>query len=353
LAVALLLLPLGTAVASWSQAAAVPTFSITGVVPDQSVTIQTASFPANVVFNVTMGPMGTQGINGTAVGTYNSGAGGSGTATFNIPANLKGAPQISIRLQGSGGYFAYNWFNNVSSGPSGGATPGGSSAIPTFTIQSVVANQSVTIRTTNFPANHSFTATMGPFGSQGVGGTAVGTTNSGAGGSFTATYNIPASLQGTNRIAIRLQSAQGYFAYNWFYNSTAGSPVATGTPPTATPVTPTATAPAVTPTATAPAATPQSANPSFSITTVQRDQSVTIQTRNFPANQSFTVTMGPFGGLGVGGTVVGTTNSGAGGSFTATYNIPANLAGSHRIAIRLQSSQGYFAYNWFYNNNAP
>jgi hypothetical protein len=225
--------------------------------------------------------------------------------------------------------------------------PGGSAAgqIPTFTVTSVAADQTVTIQTANFPANQTFQVTMGAFGTQGVGGTAIGTQASGAGGSFTATYDIPANLHNMDRIAIRLQSAQGYYAYNWFHNSTAGGPTA---------VPPTATAPGATPPA--PTATPgpvYTGFPSFSITAVQKDTSVTIQGSNFPPNQTFQVTMGAYGTQGVGGMPAGTQATGAGGSFTATYNIPGSLIGSARIAIRLQSPQGYYAYNWFHNVTAP
>jgi LysM repeat protein len=106
--------------------------------------------------------------------------------------------------------------------PSGGTTPPGppGTVIPTFTIVSVVANQSVTIRTSNFPANQQFDVRMGLYGTQGVNGTWVASTPSGGGGSFTATYTIPANLRGLSRIAIRLQSPSGYYSYNWFHNST-------------------------------------------------------------------------------------------------------------------------------------
>jgi hypothetical protein len=81
---------------------------------------------------------------------------------------------------------------------------------------------------------------------------------------------------------------------------------------------------------------------------------VTIKTKNLPPNDKFKVTMGKFGTLGIGGTVVATTDSGAGGSITITYDIPAGLKGLSKIAIRMQSpTSGYFAYNWFYNNTAP
>ena len=94
--------------------------------------------------------------------------------------------------------------------------------------------------------------------------------------------------------------------------------------------------------------------PTFSISAVVKDGSVTILGNNFPKNDKFTVTMGAYGTKGIGGTVITTTDSGSGGAITATYNIPASLKGSYRIAIRLQSpTTGYYAYNWFYNNNAP
>jgi hypothetical protein len=181
---------------------------------------------------------------------------------------------------------------------------------------------------------------MNYIGTRGVGGVTVGTFNSGAGGTLTATFNIPASLRGQRQIAIRLQSpTSGYFSYNWFWNNTTGDVPVTG--PTATPG----------PTATQ---RPPFVTPTFSITGVTRNATVSIQTANFPANDTFTVTMGAFGTRGVGGTVVGTFNSGAGGTLAATFNIPASMANADRIAIRLESpTSGYFSYNWFWNSNYP
>jgi LysM repeat protein len=205
----------------------IPTFSITAVKRDVSVSIQTANFPANDTFNVLMGPMGTKGIGGTKVGTFASGAGGSLPATFNIPSNLHGSHQIAIRLESpTSGFFAYNWFFNNTAGTSGTGgtnTPTtGYSGFPTFSIASVVRNTSVTIHGTNFPPNDTFNVLMGPMGTQGINGTSAGTYNSGGGGSFTATFTIPANLHGSHQIAIRLQSpTSGFFAYNWFFNNNA------------------------------------------------------------------------------------------------------------------------------------
>ncbi|MDW8327763.1 MAG: LysM domain-containing protein [Anaerolineales bacterium] len=91
--------------------------------------------------------------------------------------------------------------------------------------------------------------------------------------------------------------------------------------------------------------------PSFRIVAVERDKTVTIETTNFPAGLRFDVRMAARGNQAIGGLPVGTQDSGAGGRFRATFNIPATLAGLNQIAIRLEhTGTGYHAYNWFYNN---
>jgi hypothetical protein len=219
-----------------------------------------------------------------------------------------------------------------------------SQSIPTFTILEVVKDQSVTIQTSNFPPNDTFTVTMGAYGTLGIDGVVVGTTKSGNGSSFEQTYNIPSSLAGSTRIAIRLQSpTSGYFAYNWFWNNTA----------TATPSSTPAPSPTPSPTP-SPSPTPTTLTylgfPTFTIESVVADKSVAISGINFPANDKFEVFMGAYGTAGIDGINVGSTNTGAGGDLSAIYSIPSSLAGSTRIAIRLESpTSGYFAYNWFWN----
>lgn len=135
-------------------------------------------------------------------------------------------------------------------------------------------------------------------------------------------------------------------------------PVAAGGPVITPTVTVTVTAtPVVTITATPPPATtpipPLVGIPTFSIIKVVRGQSVTIQAVNFPGNTKFDVTMGAFGSLGIGGTVVTSTIT-ASSAFTATYAIPAAWANADRLAIRLQSpTTGYYSYNWFWNYTSP
>ncbi len=51
--------------------------------------------------------------------------------------------------------------------------------------------------------------------------------------------------------------------------------------------------------------------------------------------------------------MVGTINSGEGGSLTITVDIPEDLYGKDMIAIRFESlTGGYYSYNWFYNQTA-
>ncbi|HEX9018183.1 MAG TPA: hypothetical protein VF806_03295 [Anaerolineaceae bacterium] len=312
----------------------IPTFDIVSVVTDSTVTIKTHNFPANDTFNVLMNTIGTRGIGGTSAGTINSGSGGSFTATFNIPAGLKGLQRIAIRLESpTSGFFSFNWFwNNTSSIPVTGPTATPHPFVtPTFTITSVVVDSKVTIQTANFPANDTFNVLMNVMGTRGVGGVKVDTINSGAGGTLTLTFNIPAGLKGQQRIAIRLESpTSGFFSFNWFWNNTSSGIPVTG--PTAVPF----------------------VIPTFTITAVSANNTVTIKTANFPANDTFNVTMGAFGTRGIGGTSAGTFSSGTGGTQTATFTIPSNLHGLQRIAIRLQSpTSGFFSYNWFWNTTTP
>jgi hypothetical protein len=61
------------------------------------------------------------------------------------------------------------------------------------------------------------------------------------------------------------------------------------------------------------------------------------------------VFIGQPGAQGTDGVVVGTTNSGSSGNFTATYNIPSELAGESQLVIRVEGGAGYWAYHTFNN----
>jgi len=233
-----------------------------------------------------------------------------------------------------------------------GFTPGSASGTPFTTIVSVNKDVSVTISGINFPADQTFTVRMGAFGTLGVGGTVVGTKEPSSSTSFTATYNIPASLVGASKIAIRFDSPQGYYAYDFFVNNpsaataTAGPTATTG--PTKTPGPTNTPGPSPTP---KPTSAYKGVIPTINIVGVQQGVSVSIMTKDYPAGQTFTVRIGEYGTLGIGGTVVGTLNSGAGGAIAQTFTIPAALVSRAKLAIRLDSPLGYYSYDWF-NNDA-
>jgi LysM repeat protein len=91
----------------------VPTFSISGVVANSTVTIVTNNFAANDTYVVKMAPYGNAALGGIPVQNWNSGPGGSQVVTFPIPPQLYGLAQIAIRLESpTSGYYAYNWFWN-------------------------------------------------------------------------------------------------------------------------------------------------------------------------------------------------------------------------------------------------
>jgi hypothetical protein len=120
-------------------------------------------------------------------------------------------------------FYAYNWFYNNTTGDENTSNGAADSytGIPTFSITSVVNDDKVTIKTNNFPANLDFKVLMGAMGTKGVNGNHITTINSGDGGIFIRTFDIPSSLKGEDRIAIRLESTSGgFYAYNWFYNTT-------------------------------------------------------------------------------------------------------------------------------------
>ena len=311
---------------SHEESTPTPTLTILSVKKDESVTVKGVDFPSGETFDILMGKEGTEGIDGTVITTISIEEDGEFVMDVDIPEDLKSESKIAIRFESQDSdLVCFKTFENQT-GASGGTTP--TTTIPTISIVSVEEDQKVTVKTYNFPADKDFDVLMGMIGTRGVGGIKVTTINSGAGGTFEATFNIPEELKGLYQIAIRMQTSNGvYYAYNWFYNN-----ITDGTPPP----------------------TGYTGIPTFSITGVVRDDTVTITTNNFPANYDFKVLMGKMFTKGINGVHVTTINSGPGGALEGTFDIPESLQGESRIAIRLEStSGGFYAYNWFYNTTYP
>ncbi len=199
---------------------------------------------------------------------------------------------------------------------------------PTISIVSVDRNTSVTIRARNLPPDDEFRVRMNWMGTRGVGGTIVDEFSTGDGGTRTFTFDIPSKFDGERQIAIRIESTTGsrYFAYNWFFNDTTGTNNG-GT------------------------SGGYSGFPTMRILSAVRNTSVTVRFRNLPPDDEFKVMMNRFGSRGRNGIVVDSFETGDGGNQTLTFDIPSDLRGLTRIAIRIESKtgSGYFAFNWFFN----
>ncbi len=231
------------------------------------------------------------------------------------------------------------------------------SATPAISIVSVVQNQSVTVGLSNFLPNDTLYVTMGLSGTQGIGGILVSKLTTGAGGSLTAKFLIPAELQGQSIISIRVESpTSGYYSFDWFYNNTAyvGEPYYytynyNYSYPYNYPyyyyyITP----------------TPHvshflEGSWGFSISSVVKGESITVHLFNFPANETYGVSMGatnthnqtyPYD--------VSRFNSASGGIFDATFGIPAALKYAPLISVKIWNVDPphYFIYNAFYNANS-
>jgi hypothetical protein len=222
-------------------------------------------------------------------------------------------------------------------GPTGGYPPVyGGARTWSYNIIKVVPDVSVTIQSYGFPNNVEMKAQMARWNGTGYDWADLGGFDTGNGGSYQLTFNIPAAFADANQLVLRLTQTKKNGRTFWqdqvFYN-TAGGP--TGGQP-------------------GPIYRPPNyfyGIPTIWIVGVQRDNSVTIQTHNFPPGLTFDVLMGPMGTRGVGGYYVGTLNSGSGGTLSATFTIPVQLQGLPQIAIRTQNlPTGYYSYNWFWNN---
>lgn len=209
----------------------------------------------------------------------------------------------------------------------GQVTPPAPTAAWSYSIVKVDKDTSVRIRTSNFPSNVLFEVSIGMLSGNVYQWIKVADLDSDRGGTFTKTFNIPAQFAGSSQLVIRVtQPKKNLSVDRWFSNITTG--YGGVYPPSG-----------------------YTGIPTIWIVSVVRNSTVTIQTHNFPAGVKFDVFMGPMGTKGINGYYVGSIDSGSGGTLVATFNIPVQLVGHKRIAIRTQNlPTGYFSYNWFYNN---
>jgi hypothetical protein len=218
--------------------AAVPIISIKEVKAGESVTVHGSNFPANVDFTVRLDEFGDLAVNGIIVGTINSGT-GSFDATFTIPAELKNEQTIAIRMDGTGGWYSYNWFNNKTgtftvptTAPTTVSTTVVTGSKPFIEVIGVKANDTITVQARRFPANQTFQIRIGTFKNFFKDFVVVGSVNSGTGGDFQFSVKLPTMQAGVELFTVRVDSPQKNYAYNTFKNITSGTtgPVTNPTP---------------------------------------------------------------------------------------------------------------------------
>ena len=317
-------------------------FTIGEVITDETVTILVKDVPKNLEFIVRIGEYHTKAINGIEAGRFNSGDGGALQATITIPEAFKGRAQLSIRIDSvTGGWFYYNWFWNKTEGgtwpnpPTNITQPPAITPVATVTniplifIESVESEQTVTVSGVNFPNNAEMQVLMGKMFTRGENGIVTSLFNTKDDGTFEATFDIPAELCNDERVAIRVESIIGrWYAYNWFWNkedSNAATSVTTAPEPG------------------------KVTHPLIYIAAVEAGKTVTLNAENLPASTDFTVLIGKMGTKGINGIAVASFNSATNTSAEFTVDIPEELANEVLLAIRIESINRGFAYNWFWN----
>jgi hypothetical protein len=191
-----------------------PILSVLSVAQGGKVTVQISNLPANLTFGAFMGPVGSQGVRGQSVANFDTGPGGKTVKTFSIPVSLAASAQIDLRIEATGGYFAYVTFSNQSFG----YTPRGVGGVSAITVVKMVKDSLVTATLKNLPANVTISVFIGAAGSQGLGGSQVANFETGAGGASTHLFEFPVSLRGSANVDLRLQ-APGYAVYATIANT--------------------------------------------------------------------------------------------------------------------------------------
>jgi hypothetical protein len=207
-----------------------------------------------------------------------------------------------------------------------------------FDIVSVSKGESVTISVSGMPANKEFRVLMNKIGTQGVDGTVAGVGKTNKDGSFTKTFLIPAGLKRESKVAIRIEATDktGWFAYNWFTNSTSGTSSSGGS----------STSGGVSSIGSV------SSTGNLSIVDVEEDTAVDIRVKNLPANRTFQVWFDwKTRNSAVKGIRAGTVKSDSDGSIVTSLRMPAVLVDRHEVRLRLQATDGsnVSASGWFLN----
>lgn len=188
-----------------------------------------------------------------------------------------------------------------------------------FDVVGVKKGESVTIRTRDFPLRTQFNVLIDVVGKQAAGGQPAGEFFSDKGGVIEQTFAIPEALRGELILAIRVESKDGYLATNWFINQDM-------------------------------AYKPKDKNikPEIAFGQVKKNQTVTVQGKNFPPGYTFSVRAGPYYTFYRDYVFADSVKSNADGTLSFSLALPAKAKDSDYIMVRLDGA-GVMAYNNFQN----
>ena len=184
---------------------------------DKFVTLRGRNLAAKTRYSVYLSKYAST-TNVYLMGSILTDSAGAFTVTYRIPKKLVDVAKISATVRSSGDS-ATNWFINATAS---GNTGGVSSPAFSFSVQSVREDRTITIKTSNLPANVVFEALMGKAGTKAENGIVVGSVYD-EDGTVKLTVDIPVELQGRSKLDIRLENKSlGMFYYLTFDNKDQG-----------------------------------------------------------------------------------------------------------------------------------
>jgi hypothetical protein len=203
-------------VTSLDKSGRVPALKVKATVRDASLAIKASNLPANSQVDIYLASYGTGMTGGTKLASVKTGKTGVIDGYYNFPPALKGVDRLDLRLQiVNSSAYVYRWYWNITSGPDG------YSNLPKIVINSILKNTSVTVTVHNLPPNYVFDVLMSKSSDGRSKNYKTGTISSKAGGTVTATFNIPAELRQKTELTLFLQNATlGYYGMQTFPNVT-------------------------------------------------------------------------------------------------------------------------------------
>lgn len=166
---------------------------------DQSVTLQGKNLSDSTTYKVYLGKYKSYPYSNFLVGSVITDKSGAFKATYMIPKQLYDVMKVHVNVTSPRGVTTSNWFINATST---GNTGGIGSPVFSLTVTAVKKGEWVKISTKNLPANVSFHVYLNKYGATSKKAVMVGMLRDSKGGSVTATFDIPDSIQDKPQLEI-------------------------------------------------------------------------------------------------------------------------------------------------------